>query len=233
MESDQILAVHPLCLMFFVDETGHEAFADPKYPVFGLGGCALLNAAIDPVLRTPWRAMKAMHFGGADVPLHACDLHNPTPEQLHALGEFFRNQNFGRFAVTMSRSDLPPDIEAMQIMPRLLRRRWEELLPRFQPLPVEVAFVHEASTRGNALLEKYFGESTVVIDGKRVPAHHAIMPKGDEALEVADFIIQAAGAQAKRGIHPDFSVRTDFEVIFRSNPFWSSFFHAVAAQRVI
>jgi hypothetical protein len=26
-----------------------------------------------------------------------------------------------------------------------------------------------------------------------------MMPKGDEALEVADFIIQAAGGQARRG----------------------------------
>jgi hypothetical protein len=34
----QILQVHPHCLMFFVDETGHEEFAEPKYPVFGLGG---------------------------------------------------------------------------------------------------------------------------------------------------------------------------------------------------
>src|ERR1700694_3004897 len=84
------LIVHPHCLMFFVDETGHETFADPQYPVFGLGGCALLAAAIDPVLRTPGRNMKALHFGGADIPLHASDLRDPTPQQLEALGAFFR-----------------------------------------------------------------------------------------------------------------------------------------------
>jgi len=28
----------PNCLLFFIDETGHETFADKKYPVFGLGG---------------------------------------------------------------------------------------------------------------------------------------------------------------------------------------------------
>ena len=74
------LTVHPHCLMFFVDETGNETFADPQNPVFGLGGCALLAAAIDPILRTPWQTMKALHFGGAGVPLHASEL---APVRLH------------------------------------------------------------------------------------------------------------------------------------------------------
>jgi hypothetical protein len=39
--------------MFFSDETGHEDFADPNYPVFGIGGCAVLAAAIDQNLRIP------------------------------------------------------------------------------------------------------------------------------------------------------------------------------------
>jgi len=39
------------------------------------------------------------------------------------------------------------------------------------------------------------------------------MPKGDEALEVADFIVQAAGGQAMRG-HPAFPVRRDLKSCF-------------------
>ena len=64
MKNDPILNVRPDCLMFFVDETGHESFADPDYPVFGLGGCAVLAGNIDHLLRAPWRAMKDHHFGG-------------------------------------------------------------------------------------------------------------------------------------------------------------------------
>jgi hypothetical protein len=123
-----------------------------------------------------------------------------------------------------SKTKLPDGIRPIRVMPGLLRRRWQELTLRFQPLPVEVAFIHEASNRGDELLERYFGESVVVIDGKPVTAHHAIMSKGDEALEVADFVVQAAGGQARHGIHPGRPVRRDFEVVFRANPLWSSFF---------
>jgi hypothetical protein len=224
-KTGEILQVHPHCLMYFVDETGHEEFADPEFPIFGMGGCAVLAAAIEPVLRQPWREMKARHFGGADVPLHASELRSSTEDQLTALNEFFERQQFGRFAVTMTRkTELPDGVAPIRVMPGLLRRRWQELAPRFVPLPVEVAFIHEASDRGDKLLERYFGESVVVIHGKRVQVHHGIMSKGDEALEVADFVVHTAGGQARRGIQPGGPVRRDFEAIFRANPLWSSFF---------
>ena len=52
--------------------------------------------------------MKAAHFGGEGVPLHANELRNPTTAQLDALSEFFREQQFARLAVTMSKSAVLP-----------------------------------------------------------------------------------------------------------------------------
>jgi uncharacterized protein DUF3800 len=102
------LQVGPNCLLFFIDETGHETFADKNYPVFGLGGCAIDSSSAAAVVAEPWRAMKAAHFGGEDVPRHANELRNPTTEQLDALSKFFREQQFARLAVTMSKSAVLP-----------------------------------------------------------------------------------------------------------------------------
>ena len=84
------LQVGPNCLLFFIDETGHETFADKNYPVFGLGGCAINSSSAAAVIAEPWRAMKAAHVGGEDVPLHANELRNPTTEQLDAFKVFPR-----------------------------------------------------------------------------------------------------------------------------------------------
>jgi hypothetical protein len=131
------LKVHPGCLMVFVDETGHEEFADPNYPVFGFGGCAVPAFAAPDVLERPWREMKERHFGGADVALHASDLRHPTPEQLEALGAFFRDHRFGRFAVTMCRDvSLPEGESPIQAMRGALRDRWSELASRVDPTPM-------------------------------------------------------------------------------------------------
>jgi hypothetical protein len=54
------LQVGPNCLLFFIDQTDHETFADKNYPVFGLGGCAINSSsatmsksAVLPTGKTP------------------------------------------------------------------------------------------------------------------------------------------------------------------------------------
>jgi len=224
-EIDRQLLVHPHCLMFFCDDTGHEDFRDRQFPVFGIGGCAIMAGAVEHVLKRPWQAMKTERLGGPDVALHASALRSPTQPQLNALNRFFRVQEFGRFAVTITPACELPGITAYQAVSLSLRRRWEELTPRFRPTPTEVAFVFEASERGDRLVQRYFSDMVVTIDGVRVPIHRGIIPKwaGDEALEVADFVVQAAGRQARRWDTGDERFRRDFEAVFHANPLWSSF----------
>ncbi|NQW53306.1 MAG: hypothetical protein HQ465_18895 [Rhodospirillales bacterium] len=217
--------------MFFIDETGHENMCDPNYPVFGFGGCAIPAAAMDEHLRQPWRKLKDDFFLGADTPLHAADLRDPTSQQLSALNQFFREGKFGRFAVTMTcRTQLPPQTVPLEVIPGALRKRWAELASHVRPTPVEVALIHEASERGDPLLQKYFGPTSIEVNGSPLKVHHGLMPKSaTEALEVADFIVQAAGGQAMTKVKGRAGFRKDFRSIFHVNPLLTSFFNIDSA----
>jgi Protein of unknown function (DUF3800) len=228
-EIEMQLQTGPACLMFFTDETGHENFADPNYPVFGLGGCAIISSAAEANIRKPWRAMKAAHFGGADVPLHASALRDPTSEQLNALSKFFREQQFARYAVTMSKSVvLPTGMTPFELAARALANRFQDLLRRVSPEPNEVALLHEASDRCNQLIQKYLGGTVVRINDKLVPVHKGLVKKsrGLPELEVADFVMHAAG---RRAVHlhrdPTAKAQKDFEAVFYSNPVLDSYMH--------
>jgi hypothetical protein len=228
-----IVKVHPEGLLFFVDDSGHEEFADPKYPVYALGGCAVLAAEVNSTLREPWRRLKARHFGGAQVPLHASELRNPTTEQMEALNAFFRAQAFGRFAVAMTNlTGLPVDTKPIELMPEILRRRYEDVGAKLAPRPKEVAFIHEASERGNPLLQRYFGTTDVTVDGNPIPVHHLLMHKGDEALEIADFVVHTAGRQARLGMRSGKPLRKDFVAIFHAQPTLTSVMFVDTAEKL-
>ena len=116
--------------------------------------------------------MKAEHFGGPDVALHASALVAPTQPQLDALNRFFREQEFCRFGDTITPNcKLPSGLTTYHVVSRSLHKRWEELAPRFRPTPAEVAFIFEASERGDALVQRYFSDIVVTIAGSRVPIH--------------------------------------------------------------
>lgn len=211
--------------MFFVDETGHEELSDPNYEVFGFGGCVIPAMAAEEQLARPWRTLKEQHFGGAQIALHAADLRNPTSAQLDALGDFFKYQKFGRFGATVtSKALLHGGLKPYDVLPGALRKRWEELASRVQPTPTEIALLHEASERGDPLVERYFGPSFFTVNGKSVKVHHGLVPKSAlEGLEVADFIAHAAGRQAWSTARGNAGWRKDFRTIFQANPIWSSF----------
>lgn len=71
---ENILRIGPQDSAFFVDECGHEEFADGDYPVFGSGGCAAMAANIELAIRISRTTMKSECFGDENVPLHASDL---------------------------------------------------------------------------------------------------------------------------------------------------------------
>ena len=45
-------------LLVFIDETGNEYLKDKEYPIFGLGGCAVICKEYNNSIRAPWYNMK-------------------------------------------------------------------------------------------------------------------------------------------------------------------------------
>jgi hypothetical protein len=191
----------PTCLLVFLDETGDVLFRDHNYPVFGIGGCAVLAGDYLDRIARPWKNMKEMYFGDSEVQLHASTI-SPTTTQLNALGVFFRSHPFCRIAVTLSdKSILSDATEPYQITARVLLERIKDV-SRWLPL-TQIALIVESSTTWNKYAERWFqGYRFQITEEKKqidIPINGFFMPKKsiEPGIEVADFIIQAAGAQSR------------------------------------
>jgi hypothetical protein len=117
------------------------------------------------------------------------------------LSKFFREQQFvfARLALTMSKSAVMPTGKTpLEIITGSMMNRYTDLLTRVSPEPNEVAFVHEASNRLDDAIELHFGGTVAHIDGNMIPIHKGLIEKsqGLPELEVADFIMHAAGSRA-------------------------------------
>jgi hypothetical protein len=77
-------------------------------------------------------------------------------------------------------------------------------------------------------------QRVVQINKKMVPVHKGLIEKshGLPELEVADFIMHAAGRRAAQ-LHrdPKAQPQKDFVAVFHSNPIWCSYFHATETSK--
>src|ERR1035437_1266065 len=137
------LKLRPNCLAVFIDETGDELLSDPIQKVFGLAGCAVLATNLDSIVRNPWRDVRRIVAGTPDSQLHATDLQHPSPTQITAIVNFFREQPFARFgAVCSIETDLDKDITPLFSVAKCLGNRLVDIL-KWQPFAsVEIIFEH-------------------------------------------------------------------------------------------
>jgi hypothetical protein len=90
------LKVTSTCLVFFVDETGHERLV-PGHTVYGLGGCAAMGNQLEVLLREPWREVRRRILGDLNLPLHASTFgQHATRGDIQVVADFFRSFPFAR-----------------------------------------------------------------------------------------------------------------------------------------
>lgn len=191
----------------FIDETGHDQFHDPKYPVFGWGGCAMSVPAYRDVDRA-WRSLKQTHFPNVPV-MHAATL-KPTQEQAAAVGEFFQTQTFGRFAA-VTRRDAQFEFPVLNSMAGALVKRVEEVIRHFAFNRVLV--IYEAGHTWDEKVRAMFGSLRMQEEGIDIPIEQGFMAKAhaEPGLEIADFVVHAAGGMART----ENWERKDYEAVFR------------------
>jgi hypothetical protein len=209
------IEVAPRTLVVAVDDTGNEAFpAGTK--CFGLGGCAFMAGDYGWLIDEPWKQLKASHFADASGPLHAARLRNVSATQAEALGAFFRDNPFFRFAIMATESvELTDDVPLINAVGALLMDRALDMVRSVHATGIIV--VAEHSDRLNRSVFAALGGRRVSIDGIESDVSVGFLPKsvGASLLEVADFVIHTAGAQlrtdAEGRIEP---VRRDFKAVF-------------------
>lgn len=218
----QSLVAGERTLLVFIDETGNEQLCDPKFPIFGLGGCAILGRDYDNVICRPWRNIKRTHFGNPNKPLHAVSLRNPSSNLLEDLNSFFLNQHFSRFAALIKSSTKlqgnwpsPP----YNLIAGTLLKRVVEISKVYDMS--DIALIFESSSRGNRFVNRYFRnfEFNVTESGIQQKISHDcyFMPKSsnEPGLEVADFIIQTAGRNVRNRLQGKPQYGKDYRCIFK------------------
>jgi hypothetical protein len=159
--------------------------------------------------------MKAHHFGGADVPLHAAELRSPSAEQMAALDSFFRTNQFFRFAVIAARYvDLKTEHALLKIICSSVMYRIGDIATVSQP--TQVALIIERSERLERNIVFETSGWTMGNGEVEFKPQTFLLPKSanNPLLEVADFVIHTAGSHIRRRFNGRYEVGRDYEAVF-------------------
>jgi hypothetical protein len=217
----EIPEIFPDTLLFMLDDTGHETLAG-NHTFYGLGGISLRASHNQPQLWPAWRNLRTLVNGDPEIPLHAFEFGQQArrrPELYKPLGDFFREHLFVRLAVTATlKTAVPNHLVVMQPVILTLKKYMADLAACSGC--GSVAMVFESSERANDAVIQHFGNLVVERNGSSIPVEHCLMEKKyhEPALEVSDFVANAAGSMARWRLAGKGSFPKDFASIFHSVP---------------
>jgi hypothetical protein len=211
-------ALNPNCLIVGWDETGHEQYADSHYPLFGLGGCAVLAKDYRPILYDPWIRLRTEHFPGLPG-MHAADMRELSETQMRTLASFFADGKFFRFAaLTSLDTACPPDVDQVGVVVRQALQQLTRITERAGA--DSVALILEDSRRLHSTIVSFIsGYQFRKRDGNemvRLPMfeYRGTKDLREPLLEVADFVIHTAGSEVRSRLNGYSRIRRDFRAVF-------------------
>lgn len=207
-------------LLAFIDETGHPSMSDPGHPVFGVGGCAVPYGAYWTRLHIPWLSLRSLYFPELAGPMHASGA-LPTAAQSDAIGRFFLQTPIIRVAAlaTLESGVLPGD-DAFESCSTLLLSFLHQVAVRNNCERIVLTFesAGKSDELANRLLQMptRFAASSV----GHLPIRVMCARKEERVpgLEIADFIMHAAGGQIRRTEVEPRNTRKDFSAVFSGVP---------------
>jgi hypothetical protein len=205
-------------LLMFIDDTGHETFAGNQ-GFYGLGGCLTTGLAYE-FLKPKWRGVRQIINGDPEAPLHGSDVTaNPKPESFAALRTFFEDRSFARIAVTTTKEvGLPAGMHpCIPVMGQLCK----EIETVASVLPCKcIWIIFESSDRADPVVKRCFGQLTSLNAPLTIPVEHWLAPKSanEPGLEVADFVVSAAGSEIQRHLRGKTGHAPDFNDVFGRLP---------------
>jgi hypothetical protein len=199
-------------LLVFIDDTGHETFAGNQ-GFYGLGGCVVLGSGY-AYLKETWRAVRQAINGDPELPLHASELER-KPENFAILSQFFLDPSFARVAATTTKAVALPS--GMDPCIPVMGQIQNEIAFIASVLPCErVLIIIESSQRADGIAQACFSQLVPLHSARSLPVVKSLMPKrsNEPGLEVADFIVSAAGSEVQRRLRGQDGHAPDFNDVF-------------------
>jgi len=218
LETDAgIVSLGAKTLIVALDDTGHETFADPNCRYYGLGGCAFLVSDYKRLVQLPWDYMCQTFFSDIERPLHAADLHQPSPEQIEALNHYFSRFQVFRLVVTIhEKATNAEDFDLIEVVGKSIIERIVEIAKHVDF--DRICVIVEDSQRIGVKIMRGLSGRDIIRGDDRIKIELALMPKTVTmpALEVADFLIHTAGTETRRrNEKPERAVLKDYKLMFR------------------
>ncbi len=229
------ITLNPDDLIVFIDESGNEKLKDKNNPIFAVGGfCCYVKTFIEDINRE-WNNIKLKNFDTKGCFLHASEIDINNTKLIYDISSFFNKITFARFAYSYGCNTYNNTIlNNAQIIANYIATTIIDFNLEIYKSNNICILVEKFSKRAYSYLKYLKDVFKIIQDAKKIEkkyiinifnSNKKILVSGNE---VADFIVQAAGGQAKRFNQGNTNLRKDYISVFNKiDKKYIKYFHSI------